>query len=156
LTRVKPLTIRGKDRGLGPGCFISDERGQIVRHIVTIGIAFVIVILVLVEIGPVILLRFSSIQETEDLASDAALQYLMNNGDEVKVRELTAEKMRLMGFSEDEIADSVVQFLPAGPRPKTVARVTAVRYAKTLVSRHISWLKKLEKISNTKEAPIQR
>jgi hypothetical protein len=141
---------------LRPGLFISDQQGQIVRHIATIGVVFVIVILILAEVGPVILLRFSTIQETEDLAADAALQYLMNNGDEVRVRELVAEKMRLMGFSEDEITDSVVQFLPEGPQPKTVARVTAVRYAKTLVSRHISWLKKLEKISNTKEAPIQR
>jgi len=136
--------------------FLRDESGQILKHVVKIGIVFVIVILLVVEVGPIIMVRFSSIQEAESLAADAALQYYMNNSNEERTRELVADKMKLMNFSDDEIKDSVVQFLPEGSGTKTVARVTVVRYAKTLVSKHISWLKKLEKVTNTKEAPIQQ
>jgi len=135
--------------------FLRDESGQILRHVVTIGIAFVVIILLIVEIGPIVLIRFSSLQEAEDLAADAAFQYYMNNFNEVSTRELVAEKMKLMNFSDDEIRDSVVQFLPEGTSTKTSVRVTVVRYAKTLVSKHISWLKKLEKVTSTKEAPVQ-
>ena len=136
--------------------FLRDESGQILRHVVTIGIAFVIIILLIVELGPIVLIRFSSIQEAEDLVADAAFQYYMNNFSEVRTRELVAEKMKLMNFSDDEIRDSVVQFLPEGTSTKTSVRVTVVRYAKTLVSKHISWLKKLERVTSTKEAPVQQ
>jgi hypothetical protein len=136
--------------------YLRDESGQILKHVITIGIGFAVVIFLLVEIGPIVLVRITSIQEAEDLAADAALQYYMNNSDEGKVRELVAEKMKLMNFSDDEIRDSAVQFLPEGSVPKTTARVTAVRYAKTLVSSHVNWLKKLERVTTTKEASIQQ
>jgi hypothetical protein len=124
--------------------FLKDESGDILRHVVTIAVVFIINILV----------RFSIIQEAEDLAADAALQYYTGSNDEAKARELVGEKMKLMNFSDEEIRDSAVEFLPAGNVTKTVARVTVVRYARTLVSRHISWLNRLEKVTKTKEASI--
>ena len=136
--------------------FLKGESGQILKYVVTFGIVIAVIILLLVEVGPIVLVRITSIQEAEDLAADAAMQYYMNNSDESKVRELAAEKMKLMNFSDDEIRSSVVEFLPEGSFQKTTVRVTAVRYAKTLVSRHISWLKRLERVTTTKDAPIQQ
>jgi ABC-type glycerol-3-phosphate transport system permease component len=132
---------------------LHDQSGQIVRHVITIGVVVVVVILVLVEVGPIVWLRVSSINDAEEIATEAASQYFQNKNEDV-ARQLVASKMKTMGFSDDEIMASVVQFLPEGPVPKTLARIIVVRYAKTLVSRHISWLKKYEKISKTAESAI--
>jgi ABC-type glycerol-3-phosphate transport system permease component len=132
---------------------LHDQSGQIARHVITIGVVVVVVILVLVEVGPIVWLRVSSINDAEEIATEAASQYFQNKNEDV-ARQLVASKMKTMGFSDDEIMASVVQFLPEGPVPKTLARITVVRYAKTLVSRHISWLKKYEKISKTAESAI--
>jgi hypothetical protein len=132
---------------------IRDESGQILRHVIVIGVAIVIVILLIVEIGPIVLLRISSINDAEEVAFEAASQFYQNRSEEI-ARQMVVEKMQTMGFSDDEINASVVQFLPEGPVAKTLARVTVVRYAKTLVSRHISWLRKYEKVSRTAESSI--
>lgn len=132
---------------------LRDQSGQILRHVITIGVVIAIVILVVVEIGPIILLRISSINDAEEVAFEAASQYYQNKNEDT-ARQMAADKMKMMGFSDDEITASVVQFLPEGPVKKTLVRATVVRYAKTLVSSHISWLRKYEKVSKTADSPI--
>ena len=132
---------------------LRDESGQILRHVITIGVVIAIVILVFVEIGPIILLRISSINDAEEVANEAASQYYQNKNEDT-ARQMAAAKMKMMGFSNDEITASVVQFLPEGPVQKTLARVTVVRFTRTLVSSHISWLRKYEKVSRTADSTI--
>jgi hypothetical protein len=57
---VEAKTVHEEDMSLKVRYFLRDESGQILRHVVTIGIAFVVIILLIVEIGPIVLIRFSS------------------------------------------------------------------------------------------------
>ncbi|HEY5533223.1 MAG TPA: hypothetical protein VIK22_14635 [Candidatus Anoxymicrobiaceae bacterium] len=133
---------------------MRDERGQILRHVVTLGIIFAVIILVLVEVGPILWLRFfSTVEEADDLANAAAYQYKTFKSEADATTEVVS-KMKTMGFSDDEITQSTLLFLPPGPVDKTSVRMTVVRYANTLIIRHVAALKKLARVSTTKEVQI--
>jgi hypothetical protein len=133
---------------------MRDESGQILRHVITLGIIFAVIILILVEVGPILWLRFfSTVEEADDLANAAASQYKIYQSEADATAEVVS-KMKIMGFSDEEISQSTLQFLPAGPVDKTSVRMTVVRYANTLIIRHIPALKKLSKVSTTKEVQI--
>lgn len=132
---------------------LSDESGQIVRHIVSVGLVVGLIVLVLVEVGPIIWLRISSIQDAEDIANAAAFQYRLFQREDAAITEVTA-KMKAMGFSDEEIMESTVTFLPPGEFKKTTVNITIVRYADTLVTRHINALKKFARVATSKDASV--
>ena len=110
-------------------------------------------VLVLVEVGPIVWLRISSIQDAEDIVDAAAFQYRTFSSVDEAITEVTA-KMKAMGFSDEEIRESTVLFLPLDAAKKTSVRVTVVRYANTLVTRHINALKKFSRVATTKEGSL--
>jgi ABC-type glycerol-3-phosphate transport system permease component len=132
---------------------LLNESGQILRHVITIGLIVLVIILILAEVGPLIWLRIFSIQDAEDIANSAAFQYKVFKNEQEAINEV-ASKMKTMGYTDEEIRQSTVLFLPAGPDEKTVARVTVVRYANTLITKHINALKRFARIATTKEASI--
>lgn len=132
---------------------LLDEKGQIIRHILTVGIVVGLIVLVLVEVGPIVWLRISSIQDAEDVAEAAAFQYRMYRNED-SARGEVAAKMKAMGFSDSEIMESSVVFLPPGNVQKAAVRVTVIRYANTLVTRKIGALKKFARVSTSKEASV--
>ena len=133
---------------------LRDESGQILRHVVTIGIVFVFIVLVLAEVGPIIWLRFfSTLQDAEDLANAAAFQYKLYKSEADATNEVV-NKMKTMGYSDDEIRQSTLLFLPQGAGEKTLVRMTVVKYASTLLTRHIGPLKKYSRVATTREAQI--
>jgi hypothetical protein len=62
--------------------------------------------------------------------------------------------MRLMGYSDEEIKESTIEFLPVESQTKETVRVTVVKYASTLITRNISYLKRLARMAKTAEANI--
>lgn len=132
------------------GKLLAGESGQIVRHIVIFGVVFAIVILVIVEVGPLIWGRFDVSQSADDFANAAANQYRAYHDEATAVEEVT-NKLKLAGYTDEEIRQCSVVFLPTGPVPKTAVRVTVVKYANTLITKHINALKKYSKITATKE-----
>jgi len=132
------------------GKLLAGESGQIVRHIVIFGVVFAIVILVIVEVGPLIWGRFDVSQSADDFANAAANQYNAYHDEGTAVEEVT-NKLKLAGYTDEEIRQAAVIFLPAGVTPKTAVRVTIVKYANTLITKHIGPLKKFAKITSTKE-----
>jgi ABC-type glycerol-3-phosphate transport system permease component len=132
---------------------LRDESGQILRHVVSIGVVIAIIVLILVEVGPIVWLRISSIQDAEDIVDAAVFQYRTFTSVDEAISEVTA-KMKTMGFSDEEIRESTVLFLPIESNKKTVVRVTIVRYANTLVTRHINVLKKYSRVATTKEGTL--
>ncbi len=69
---------------------MRDESGQILRHVVTIGVAVAIVILLAVEVGPIIWLRISSINDAEEISNEAASQYFQNKNEDI-ARQMVAD-----------------------------------------------------------------
>ncbi len=132
---------------------LLQEEGQIVRHIVVIGVVVAALVLVLAEAGPIIWLRISSVEDAEDVANAAAFQYKMFNKEDDAISEVAA-KMQMMGYSDEEIKESSVVFYPIGANQKTTVKVTVVRYAKTLITRHIKALKKFARVATSKEASV--
>lgn len=135
---------------------LDDERGQILGRIIKIGLIVVIIGLIISEVGPVIWFRISTIQDAEDLASAVAFDFKLHR-DEAKARGEGADRLRLMGYSDDEIRASNIEFLPPNipTKDKTSIRATVVKYANTLITRHIGFLKKFSTISTSKEASVQ-
>lgn len=123
------------------------------RHVIIAVIVIAVLALMVAEVAPIVWLRFSSIQEAEDLASIVGQDYVFYH-DESKSLELAAQKLQEMGYSDDEIRESVVQFLPAGNPNKETISVTIVKYANTVVTRHVSFLKKYSRIATTREASL--
>jgi ABC-type glycerol-3-phosphate transport system permease component len=144
---------RREDTQLRIGRLLRDQSGQILRHVITVGIIIAVIVLVLVEVGPIVWLRISSVQDAEDIVDAAVFQYRTFNSVDEAIREVTA-KMKTMGFSDEEIRESQVLFLPLESNKKTSVRVTIVRYANTLVTRHINALKKLSRVATTKEGVL--
>lgn len=132
---------------------IRDESGQVLRHVISIGVVVAVLVLVMSEFGPIVWLRISSIQDAEDIANSAAFEYRLYKSEDQAMSEVVA-KMKTMGFSDDEIRQSTVLFLPLNATEKTMVQVTVVRYANTLVTRHINPLKKFARVATTKQAPI--
>ncbi|MBU4302473.1 MAG: hypothetical protein KKE79_00505 [Actinobacteria bacterium] len=134
-------------------CLMLDESGMIMRAIVKWGILVVFIGLIIVEVGPPIWIRIFAVQNVDDVASAAACDYRMYH-DEETARETAAEKLRLMGHSDEEIEECVVEFLPPGNVGKQTVRVTVVKYANTLITRHIEQLKRFARVTTTKEVNI--
>lgn len=132
---------------------LLDESGQILRHVVTIGLVVAFIVLIISEVGPIVWLRISSVQDAEDIVDAAAFQYRMTLSQEEAISEVAA-KMRAMGFSDEEITESSVVFLPRETEKKSSVRVTVIRYANTLVTRHIGPLKRLARVATTREATL--
>ena len=133
--------------------FLADESGMILRSVIKWGVIAAILILIIVEVGPLIWIRVFTIQNVGDIASAAACDYRLYH-DEESARKIAVEKLRLMGYSEKEIEECVVEFLPAGNAAKQSVRVTVVRYAKTLITKHIKQIEKYARVSTTKEVNI--
>ena len=132
---------------------LNDESGQILAQIIKIGLIVLVVVFVIAEVGPIIWGRISIINEAEDVANAVAFEYRMTGSESAAVEE-AAGKMRLMGYSDDEILQSVVQYLPADTTVKTTVRVTVVRSATTFLTRHLSFMKKLSRVATSNEANV--
>lgn len=132
---------------------VSDESGQILKHVITMGIVIAVIILILAEAGPLIVHRIAGVQDAETAASAAAADYRLYRNEEQAIREV-AEKLQTMGYSDREISESVVQFLPATQAEKTVVKVTVVKYVNTLLTRHISQLERFSRVAISQEASI--
>lgn len=135
--------------------FLDDESGQVFRYVLKFGIAAAVVIFLLAEVGPIIWMRVSLPTEAEEVASAVASDYRLHS-DKTSAMSDGAGQMRLMGYTDEEIRESSIQFLPEGAPKATSVRVTVVKYAKTLVSRHIGFLRKLSRIAVTKEVPVMK
>jgi len=107
----------------------------------------------IVEVGPIIWGRIFIVNDAEDVANAVAFEYRTSDSMSSAVEE-AATKMRLMGYSDDEIRESVVEFLPVESKTKEKVRVTVVRYANTLITRHIKYFKRFARMAKTNEASI--
>lgn len=137
--------------------FLNREDGQIIlRHVIKIGVTIAVLIFIIWAFGPLVYLRFSTVQDAEDLASSVAFEYKMYKNRE-KAIESAVEKLRLMGYTEEEVALTLpkIEFLPLDALVKTDVRVTVVKIASNSVINYLGALKKYAKVSNTKEANIQ-
>ncbi len=133
--------------------FFDDESGQIIRKLVVAGVIFGVIILIVVEVGPLIWERFSVAQTAEDVANAAANQYYAYH-DQAQVIKDVADKLKLAGFSDDEIRQATVEFKPHGGQQVLSIKVTVVKYADTLITKHINALKKFARISSSKEMSV--
>ena len=138
---------------MNPLLALNDESGQILRQIVLIGIIVLAVVFLIVEVGPIIWGRIFIVNDAEDVANAVAFEYRTSDSMSSAVEE-AATKMRLMGYSDDEIRESVVEFLPVESKTKEKVRVTVVRYANTLITRHIKYFKRFARMAKTNEASI--
>lgn len=129
----------------------KDERGDLVlSHIIWLVVIFAIVVFLVVELGPLLWTRFSIMQEAQDVGDGVSLNYRMNRNQQAAVVR-GGEIMSNMGYSDKEITDSRILFVPqADP---TDIQVTTVRYYNNLITK-ISWFKKFGKISTTKTVNI--
>jgi hypothetical protein len=137
---------------LGTRRFFSDESGQIVRKLVVFGIIFAVIILIVVEFGPLLWERFDVSQMADDMANAAVNTYNAYH-DQAQVVKDVADKLRLAGYTDEEIQQAQVLFLPEGGQVQSI-RVTVVKYANTLITRHINALKKYSKISSSHEMGV--
>lgn len=132
---------------------LAGESGQITRKLIVSAAIFAFVIFLVVEFGPLVWQRFDVMQSAEDLATAAAGSYRIYRSETEAVSEVT-NKMHVGGFSDDEISMSKVIFLPEGTSPKTHVKVEVTKYANTLVTKHVSALKKYSKITSSKTVTI--
>ena len=131
----------------------SDESGQILRHVLTIGLVVAVIILILAEAGPLVVYRIAGVQDAETAAEAAADDYRLYRNEEQAVGE-AAEKLKAMGYSDREISESVVQFLPVAGAEKTSVKVTTIKYVNTLLIRRIRQLERFSRVAITQEASI--
>lgn len=134
----------------------AGEEGQIVGQVIKYGLIFAVIILIIVEVGPLLINRVTIQQDGQDIAEAAAFQYTHGGGNFDMVRDAVVEEMRTMGYKENEISETVasIKLLPEGSSQKEKVQVTVVRYANTLLTRNIKQLKKYSRIAATKEATI--
>jgi hypothetical protein len=131
---------------------LSSESGQILRKIIYAGVVFAVIIFLVVEFGPLIWQRFDVAQSADDMANAAANTYNAYHDQALVVKEFT-DKLRLAGYSDAEISQSQILFLPTGQVPQSI-RVTVVKYADTLITKHINALKKYSRIAATHEIAV--
>lgn len=129
------------------------EEGFALKFLITAIIVVIVVIALMAEFGPILWFRISTMQDAEDLAASLAADFKLH-GDADQILGLAADKLRLMGYEDDEIRECVVELLPANSDQKTSIRVTVVKYANSFVISRIEQLKKLSRIATTREAPI--
>lgn len=134
--------------------YVTDESGQIFKHVMKMVLVVVVIGILLSEAGPLLFYRFSTAQDAEDLAKSAASEYTLQQKDIPGVLNALGSQLRTMGYSEDEIRQCVVQFLPEGSQEKTSVRVTVVKYANTLFTNNIEPLKKYSRVASTREETV--
>jgi hypothetical protein len=132
---------------------LNDESGQILAQVVKVGIIVLVLAFLIVEVGPIIYARITIINDAEDVAMGAAFTYRMTRSQPNTITD-AGDRMKLMGYSDEEIRESTVELLPIDSPDKMTVRVTVVKYASTLITRHISYLKRFARISKTAEANI--
>ncbi|MBN2168337.1 MAG: hypothetical protein JW738_03765 [Actinobacteria bacterium] len=132
---------------------LLSEEGFAQKFLIKTAIVVIIVVFLIVEIGPLIWFRFTTMQDAEDLASALATDYRLNK-DNQAVLETATFKLNMMDYDDDEIRQCVIEILPINSDEKTSVRVTVVKYANTLVTKHIKQLKKYSRVAATKEAAI--
>jgi hypothetical protein len=132
----------------------SDESGQILRKIIIFGVTFAVIILIVVEFGPLLWERFDVSQMADDMANAAVNTYNAYH-DQAQVVKDIADKLKLSGYTDEEISQAQVLFLPGGTDVQSI-RVTVVKYANTLITKHINALKKFSKISASHELAVSQ
>lgn len=133
---------------------LGDERAGIISRQIIIALVIVVAVcFLLAEGGLIIWGNISTAQSAEDLAVSVAFEYKLSQSED-QARQEAAEKMQIMDFSDKEITESVVQFLPEGNVPKEAVRVTVVKDINTLFTRHIGPLKRFSRVTKTSEASI--
>lgn len=132
---------------------LNDESGQILAQVIKAGIIVLALVFLIVEIGPLIWGRITIINDAEDVATGVAFEYRMTDSQSGAI-EAAAYKMRLMGYSDEEIRESTIEFLPVESQTKETVRVTVVKYANTLITRHVRYLKRLARMAKTAEASV--
>ena len=132
---------------------LNDESGQILAQVIRVGIIVLVLAFLIIEIGPIIWGRITIINDAEDVAMGVAFEYKMTESQSGAI-EAAAQKMRLMGYSDEEIRESTVEFLPVESQTKETVRVTVVKYANTLITRHVSFLKRFARMAKTAEASV--
>ncbi|PKQ28572.1 MAG: hypothetical protein CVT63_01955 [Candidatus Anoxymicrobium japonicum] len=135
------------------GKLLASEKGQILRHVIVVGIVIAIVIFAMTQIGPPIFERFSVAQTAEDIADAAANQYRAYH-DEFQVVQECTDKLRLAAYTDEEISQCEILFLPAGAQSKTSVRVTVIKFVDTMLTRNVKAFKKFSRITCSNEAPI--
>lgn len=139
---------------------LAGEEGDVIlKRVVMVLVIVVVVIFIAAEVGPIVWYKITSIQDAEDIANAAARKYEVSTGDP-NARALAAfedaESMLYgMNYSEEELKGCRIEFLPQGNVQKTKVRVTVYREAKTLLTRHIGFLKNLSEIKTTREVTIR-
>ena len=128
---------------------LKSESGQIVRRVILFVVVFAVIILLVVEIGPLIWGRFTVSNDAEEVGTGAAQNYRLSHDIPGTVAQ-AAEKLKFMGYTDEEITQCQVIFNPQNSPTKTSVTVTVVKYANTLIIKHINALKKLTKITSTK------
>jgi len=126
---------------------------MILRHVLKIGAIVVVLIFILWAFGPLIYYRIATINDAEDLADSVGFNYKLYRNPQEALKE-GADKLKLMGYSDEEISQCVIEFLPIGAREKTSVRVTVVKIASNSIINYFGALKKYAKISTTKEVSI--
>jgi predicted transcriptional regulator len=130
----------------------SSESGQILRQVIKFGVIIALVVLIVIEVGPLIWERFNVAQTAEDIADSVANTYYAYH-DKAQVIKDTTDKLKMAGFSDDEIRQASVEFLPPDGSVQSI-KVTVVKYANTLITKHISALKKLSRIAASHESGV--
>jgi len=129
---------------------LDDESGQILRRVILYGVVFALIIMIIVEFGPLLWDRFSVSQMSDDMANAAANSYNLSH-DQMQAVEDVTTKLKLSGLSDEEVQQCQVFFLPSDAPTKLSVKVTVVEYANSYVLRKIGFLKKMSKITSTHE-----
>jgi Flp pilus assembly protein TadG len=132
---------------------LDDESGQILRRVVLYGVVFALIILIIVEFGPLLWDRFSVSQMSDDMANAAANSYNLSHDQVQAVTDVTT-KLKLSGLSDEEVQQCQVFFLPSDAPTKLSVKVTVVEYANSYILLKIGFLKKLAKITSTHEVGL--
>ena len=132
---------------------LDDESGQILRRVVLYGVVFALIILIIVEFGPLLWDRFSVSQMSDDMANAAANSYNLSHDQVQAVTDVTT-KLKLSGLSDEEVQQCQVFFLPSDAPTKLSVKVTVVEYANSYILLKIGFFKKLAKITSTHEVGL--
>jgi hypothetical protein len=134
---------------------LRDESGLVLRWVLGIVIGGAVVIFLLAEVGPILWVRVAGIQDAEDVANSVANEYFMKKNPTEAIQATTIV-MQAKDYTDQEIRESVITFLPAGAPTNqyTSVKVTIVKYSPTLLTRHIKQFQRFARVAITKEAPI--
>jgi ABC-type glycerol-3-phosphate transport system permease component len=133
----------------------ASEDGGTLSFVIKLAIVIAVIALIIAEVGPIVWIHVSTMQEADDVASGVAFAYKTSGSTDTGTAK-AAEMMKLMGYSDAEILESHVEYLPAaaGPRDKTEVKVTVVRNAKTILTSHISFMKKWSRVTTSRTASV--